>query len=291
MSIRAIMMPVGGASEDRSELSAGITVAQLLASHLEAVYVRPDPYKSLVHLGLLETDRDAAIQDMRARMDERGKAEADRFRRSFSALCRKAGVPKIRHPEAAQAATARWRTLKGYACEVIPALARGADLSLFTASPAHYNLLSENLLEITLLCSGRPVLFVPAGCEIRAFRRAVVAWDRSSGCARAVSAWLDMADEAATATILQVHEQPGGELPDTSEVVAHLGWHGVAAGERTVRPGSDSVGEILLDSAGPASADILVMGGYGHARYLEALLGGVTRHVLRYARIPVLMSH
>ena len=159
------------------------------------------------------------------------------------------------------------------------------------ASSARYSPLFENLLEVTLLRSGRPVLFVPAGCEILPLRRALIAWDSSSGCARAVSAWLDLAGESATASILHVEEQIGGDAPDMSEVLTHLGWHAVAAETETVARGSESIGGILLQAAESADADLVVMGGYGRARYREALLGGVTKHVIRQARVPVLMAH
>jgi len=285
------MMPVDSRAGDRLEFSAGLSLAQTLEAHLEAVFVRPDPDETFIYLGLAPLSRDVAMQEMRARMDARGKTDADRFRRSFGASCRKAGIPKARRPERVRAATASWRTLKGEPNEVIPAVARSADLSLFTASRARYSPLFENLLEVTLLRSGRPVLFVPAGCEILPLRRALIAWDSSSGCARAVSAWLDLAGESATASLLHVEEQIGGDAPDMSEVLTHLGWHAVAAETETVARGSESIGGILLQAAESADADLVVMGGYGRARYREALLGGVTKHVIRQARVPVLMAH
>ena len=41
----------------------------------------------------------------------------------------------------------------------------------------------------------------------------------------------------------------------------------------------------------PASADFLVMGGYGHSRLREFVLGGVTRGILTSMTVPTLMSH
>jgi nucleotide-binding universal stress UspA family protein len=46
-----------------------------------------------------------------------------------------------------------------------------------------------------------------------------------------------------------------------------------------------------LSLAADLSIDLLVMGGYGHARFREMLLGGVTQTVLAAMTIPVLMSH
>ena len=107
------MMPVDGRAGDRLEFSAGLSLAQTLEAHLEAVFVRPDPDETFIYLGLAPSSRDVAMQEMRARMDARGKTDADRFRRSFGASCRKAGIPKAHRPERVRAATVSWRTLKG----------------------------------------------------------------------------------------------------------------------------------------------------------------------------------
>ena len=38
-------------------------------------------------------------------------------------------------------------------------------------------------------------------------------------------------------------------------------------------------------------ADLLVMGGYSHSRLREMILGGVTRHMLEKATLPLLLAH
>jgi len=48
---------------------------------------------------------------------------------------------------------------------------------------------------------------------------------------------------------------------------------------------------VLLSAAADSSADLLVMGGYGHARWRELVLGGATRTILKSMTVPVLMSH
>jgi len=50
-------------------------------------------------------------------------------------------------------------------------------------------------------------------------------------------------------------------------------------------------GEAVLNEAQRTGADMIVMGGYGHSRFREWVLGGVTRHVLTHADIPVLTAH
>jgi nucleotide-binding universal stress UspA family protein len=60
---------------------------------------------------------------------------------------------------------------------------------------------------------------------------------------------------------------------------------------RLTDPGERTPGQALMDAAGDSMADLLIMGGYGHSRLREALFGGVTRHVVSHARIPVFMVH
>ena len=76
--------------------------------------------------------------------------------------------------------------------------------------------------------------------------------------------------------------------PDTAR---HLARHGIQARVREVAPDHRAVGQVLLDEAREAGADLLVMGAYSHSRLRGALLGGVTRHVLAHAELPVLMAH
>lgn len=291
MTVRSILMPVVGDDQGQVDLSVGIAIAQALSAHLEAVFIRPDPESVFRFAGFGATERDALERQMRQRVDATGRAEAERRRRRFGALCRAAGLTRAHQPEAEPAASADWRTLKGEPLDIVPSAARRADLTVFTASSVPYNPVFENLLEVTLLRSGRPVLYVPKDATVARSRRPLVAWDGLSGAARAVSALLGFTDEDASAIVLHVIEETSGEAPDMADVNWHLGWHGISAQAMTEPRGPGSVGSTLLEVARSVDADLLVMGGYGHARYHEALLGGATRFILRHALLPVLMGH
>jgi nucleotide-binding universal stress UspA family protein len=100
------------------------------------------------------------------------------------------------------------------------------------------------------------------------------------------------------------HTAPGAGDP-LDGVAAYLAAHGVSArcalepmreltfGERMLNPTvvDTSIGELLLSHATDIDADLIVMGGYGHARAFELALGGVTRTLLGSMTVPVLMSH
>jgi nucleotide-binding universal stress UspA family protein len=80
------------------------------------------------------------------------------------------------------------------------------------------------------------------------------------------------------------------ELPTGVALAARLKMQGIAAEARSVKSG-DSEGPALARAAAEAGCDLLVMGGYGHSRLREMILGGLTRYMLSSAPIPVLMAH
>jgi nucleotide-binding universal stress UspA family protein len=82
-----------------------------------------------------------------------------------------------------------------------------------------------------------------------------------------------------------VGQQPG------ADVAAHLARHEVGARVKRVTGGGTGVGELILAQAGEEGADLLVMGGYGHSRLREMLVGGATRHTLEHTTLPVLFAH
>jgi nucleotide-binding universal stress UspA family protein len=60
--------------------------------------------------------------------------------------------------------------------------------------------------------------------------------------------------------------------------------------EKAVQSGGTAIGKLILAQA-DEEADLLVMGGYGHSRLREMMLGGVTRHMLEHMSVPVLFAH
>ena len=76
------------------------------------------------------------------------------------------------------------------------------------------------------------------------------------------------------------------------DLAEYLEWRGIASQRRAVTAGTDEpVGAALLRTATEVGADLMVMGGYGRTRFSELVLGGVTRHVLGAAELPILIGH
>jgi nucleotide-binding universal stress UspA family protein len=156
--------------------------------------------------------------------------------------------------------------------------------------------IDEQFVENLVLSSGRPVLIVPyAGIFPAVGTRVLVAWDGSREATRAVHDALPFIACAQQTTIVSVNslegEPPARRAPG-AELAVRLARHGAnvatddIGGMRGV-----TIGETLLSRASDLSADLIVMGAYGHSRWREVVLGGTTRSVLRSMTVPVLMSH
>jgi nucleotide-binding universal stress UspA family protein len=151
-----------------------------------------------------------------------------------------------------------------------------------------------DLPEYVLLNSPRPVLITPyAGCPGELAAHALLAWDASQEAARAATLALPLlkAAQQVTVVVFNGHHDPErfGERPG-ADIALYLARHGVRA-EVLRQPLNIDVGNGLLSLAADINAGVLVMGGYGHARYRELLLGGATATVLQSMTIPVLMAH
>ena len=176
--------------------------------------------------------------------------------------------------------------------------ARTADLVVVGQPDPQAGGTDEALLaEAAFMDSGRPALVVPhAGGRAATMPpgRAIVAWDGSREAARAVHDALPLLPGAEDVVILVVDGRDlgtrVGEHPG-ADVAAHLARHEVRARVKGVRSGRAATAELILAQADEERADLLVMGGYGHSRLREMLVGGVTRHVLEHAAVPVLLAH
>jgi nucleotide-binding universal stress UspA family protein len=83
-----------------------------------------------------------------------------------------------------------------------------------------------------------------------------------------------------------------GDNSDIPAILDHLAWHGIAAKHHRISDTlNESTGILLLKATQDAGADMLVMGGYGHRPWREALFGGVTRDIISTSPLPLLLMH
>jgi nucleotide-binding universal stress UspA family protein len=165
----------------------------------------------------------------------------------------------------------------------------------------------QNISTRLLMMAGRPLLFMPYAADdaTECGQNIVVAWSDSRESARALHDALPWLRRAASVEVVSFRPNDADVGASLDAVLRLLDAHGVAATasqhasptqsitERIISPSSvdASVAEMLLSLVADRGADLLVMGGYGHSRAVEYVLGGVTRTVLQSMTVPVLMSH
>lgn len=188
-----------------------------------------------------------------------------------------------------------WRTtevecFEGLFGEAVTGHARYHDLVVVGIGSDDAN--PRETAQAAIFGSGRPTLLVPEDSPPAPFGHIMIAWDGSRVAARAVSDARDFLQRAQTITIASVTDEK--ILPDDdpgSRLAEYLTRHDIQATVAQVQSHGRPIAETLQEHARDTGAGMLVMGGFGHSRVRDFVLGGATAGVLKELRLPVLLSH
>jgi nucleotide-binding universal stress UspA family protein len=172
-------------------------------------------------------------------------------------------------------------------------IARRFDLAIVGQAEPETSAVEETITEATLFGSGRPVIVVPyiqkAPLQLK---RVMVSWDGGRAAARAIADAMPLLERAEQVEVVIVANERGKQHEIAgADMGQHLARHGLNVEVKRTVSGDIDVADVLLSHAADAGTDFIVMGGYGHSRLREFVLGGVTRSILRSMTAPVLMSH
>lgn len=223
----------------------------------------------------------AALIPLLEAMRRDAAAEVAALRPVFEAALQRFGI------------TGAWHAPEGIATEQVAHRGRRADLLVLGQNqPEGTTPTAAAVIESALFGAGRPVLLVPhAGRFDVPSRHALIGWNGSREAARAVHDALPLLAAIGRATVLAVDGHAAEDEAPEETIAAHLARHGIRTAVDTAASGDADAAALLLNRAAELSADLLVVGGYGHSRLREWVLGGVTRSILREMTLPVLMSH
>jgi nucleotide-binding universal stress UspA family protein len=177
--------------------------------------------------------------------------------------------------------------------DVFAKVARRFDLAIIGQAEPEAPSLERLIVEAALFDSGRPVVIVPyVQRSSLTLDRVMVCWDGSRSAARAVADAMPLLVRAKATEVVTVASEPAksDEIPG-ADIGHHLARHGVKVEIDSIVTVETDVASTILSHAADISADFLVMGGYGHSRLREFVLGGVTRGTLSSMTLPTLMSH
>jgi nucleotide-binding universal stress UspA family protein len=221
---------------------------------------------------------------LREVLEQRHAELAKKARAQFQELTAREGASRVEWRESQADPDAAMRISARYADLVIAGQPEDSDEGGL-----------RGLGEELALSTGRPVLFVPyAGKVEDVGRRVLVAWDAGREAARAVTDALPFLQSATTVQVTSFDpERVGrrhGEEPG-ADIGLYLARHGVKVSVARQSGAGFEIGAQILSRAADASADLIVMGAFGHSRVRELVLGGATRTLLEAMTVPVLMSH
>jgi len=287
MAIRKLLLPLSGTVSGEAALSTALAIARLWNAHVTALHVRVDSRDVAPLAG--EGLSGAMIEEMMLATERESSQRAHAVRTLFDRFvaCHDIAIAEAR--PGAGCPTASFVTVIGREEDLVAQQARIADLTVVPHPDSGEDVSSSDALHAVLFDSGRPALISPQVAPAAIGTRVCLAWNGTAEAASAVQAALPWMQRAEAARVLSAdgYQRRG---PAAADLVAYLALHSVHADIVNFRAVGGSVGAGLLAAAGEFGCDLLAMGAYSHSRLRQLILGGVTRHVLERATLPVLMS-
>ncbi|MGN6579117.1 MAG: universal stress protein [Bordetella sp.] len=278
MDYRNILVHLDASKAMPQRIEAALQIAKRFDAHLTGLFNVYQPALEPLSMVTNPPEYRYASEKLRAEYQE---AEASMFRKAL----------------AREGIEGDWRFSKLPPNLAMPRAARAADLVIAGQydqdDPESF--IADQFVENLILSCGRPVLLVPyAGSFPEIGGTVCVAWDGSREASRAVHDALPFLVRARKTIIFSINASGDIDGPriDGGQIAAALARHGVKVvieeidGVRDIPNGS-----MLLSRTADFGADLIVMGCYGHSRWRELFLGGVTRAILNSMIVPVLMSH
>ena len=278
--IKDVLVNVSPVSGRDSAVDYAISVAEKFNAHLAGIAIAYELELPMV-MGIGDMMPPIWIEEQIAKSQEQARSALNRF----EDMARRAGLSVESRMLTASAASGS---------DQFGQLARSFDFSIARQAEqdSQRPVYEDLVIEAALFQSGRPLLVVPyVHKDALRLDRIMICWDGSRHAARAVADALPLLSNAQDVEIVTVAAQDKTEEIPGGEIAAHLARHGMkVAVERIVAPDED-VANVILSHAADNSTDLLVMGGYGHSRLREFILGGATRGILSAMTVPTLMSH
>jgi len=254
-----------------------VSVATALGAHVAGIAFLYDPIVPVSGSGYIPAE---VIETQQADNEAAAKAAIDRF----NAVTARAGV-------SAEAITLG-ASFAG-ASDQFGRIARRFDLSVVGQAEPDKTAVEEMIAESALFESGRPVIVVPYIQKTPLkLDRVMVCWDGSRPAARAIGDAMPLLERSGSVELVIVTNERGKQDEIAgADMGQHLARHGLKVNVNRVPGGDIDVADALLSHAADEAIDFIVMGGYGHSRLREFVLGGVTHSILRSMTVPALMAH
>jgi len=254
-----------------------VSVADALGAHIVGIAFLYDPIVPISGTGYIPAE---IIDTQVADNQDAAKAAIDRF----NAATARTGVSAETVTLSASAAGAG---------DQFARIARRFDLAIVPQAEPKGGSVEELIAETTLFESGRPMIVVPyIQKSPLKLDLVMVCWDGGRQAARAINDAMPLLAKAGRVEVVIVANEPGKQDEiEGADIGKHLARHGLKVEVKRISAGKIDIGAALLSHAADNATDFVVMGGYGHSRLRQFILGGVTRSILQSMTAPVLMAH
>lgn len=287
MTIKTILAGLSGGSASHGVIELACRLAKQFDAHVEGLHIRIDVGELVIAAGA-EGLAAATNMELNEQLVAAAVEKAKQLQQALMAAASRYGLPL--HAEAATAGPGvSWRVETGDAPALVASRARFFDLAVLGRSDRVIDQPHTDVIEETLLHSGRPVLLAPAETPATIGERIAIGWNGSDEAVRSVVAALPFLRHARDVVLVELGEP---ETAGTADIQAYLLMLGIASRASTLHDvRGANVGTALLSMARDEDADLLVLGCYSRSPLRESVFGGTTRHVLAASRLPLLMAH
>lgn len=277
MTIKNILVHVDNSRGCTARLEAAFDLARSYGAHLTGLYVNPGTELPTV----IQAPAGAKLIE---EMEDWLRTQATQAETMFNQIAAQNNM------------NAEWRYVEGNAADTLNLHAHYVDIVIVGQGEGNDpRPVTGGTAVKVLLESGRPVLINPYASQSKPIgERVMVAWNVRREAVRAINDALPILERAKQVDVVAVNPPLGesgeGDIP-AADICLHLARHGVKAEALHLRAEDIKVGDMLLSHATEQGLDLIVMGGYGHSRWREIILGGVTKYLLDHMTVPILMSH
>jgi nucleotide-binding universal stress UspA family protein len=285
--LKTILVPLSGSKADETAVVTAFQIARPTAAHVEGLFVRADPRDAIPLFG--EGVSGVLVEQIMQAAAAEGSTHSATAHALFARLSAAAGAAPAERPPGPGRLSSAYREVTGRAEQTVSVEGRLSDLVVMSRTAAKADAVYAMALETAIVGCGRPILLAADVPRTTIGETVAIAWNGSREAALAVAAAMPMLMTASRVVVLTA-ETSSTATATGDGLVAHLAWHGIDARLARVAP-SGPVGQALMAQAFDVGADLLVMGGYGHSRLREMVLGGVTRWMIDNGGLPVLLVH
>ena len=276
MGLKDILVHVDSTCQSATRVEVAARLAHQHDAHLTGIYVISSPHISPTQdFGQLPVEY----------IEQREKDSGDRAivaEKSFLNIADQHGV------------THEWRCETGLALDIISMNSRYSDVVILGQRDPNNAEDFGDLPDGIIMTSGRSVLVIPYTGKVESLgERVMIGWDGSAQAARAIHDSIPLIAAADRVDIIAVNPNGSGDHGETpaADISLHLARHGIKTEAQSITVNDIGIADILLSRASDRGIDLFVMGAYGHSRWRELVLGGVTAHMLEHMTMPVLMAH